>query len=100
MFMFCPRCGGFKFEFLYGGLCWKGCVYCCKGIHCHEDFSHREIDKNSLPVKNPFRALWLRFLYNRIPGNKDLGKKRIKGNKKFRREQKETARKMRSKLFE
>lgn len=98
MFMFCPRCGGHKFEPLFMGLCSKGCVYCCKGIYC-KDFLSENTEKDSLPVKNPFRALWLRFLYNRIPGNKNAGKRRLRENKKFRKEQKEYARKIRAKYL-
>lgn len=80
--MYCPSCGGSIFDALFGGACQKGCVYCGKGINCCELFSE-EIDEKSKTIRNPFKAIWLRYLYNRKPWKKEEGKKRVEENKKF-----------------
>lgn len=89
--MFCPVCGGSDFEQLFGGRCSKSCVYCGKAIYCRKLFAD-EIEKDSLPIKNPIKAALLRLAYNKIPGNKEKGEKNIAAIKAFRDEIAENAR--------
>ncbi len=92
--MFCPECGGSKWENLYGGSCSMRCVYCGKAIYCR-DLCSDEISSDSLPVRNPIKALKLRRAYNKVPGNKERGQKNLKANEAFHRKMAEDARKAR-----
>ena len=89
--MFCPRCGGITRDHLFGGSCSLGCIYCGKGLYCR-DRSSKKIKEESLPTKNPFKALILRIKYNRIPGNKKKGEENLKSNKAFHKKVKEDTR--------
>ena len=80
--IYCPICGGTKFENLYGGTCSKSCVYCNKAINCRDIFTS-QLEVDSIPVGNPFKAVYLRYKYNSIPGNKEKGKVNIEKNKEF-----------------
>lgn len=86
--MFCPNCGGRKFETLFGGMCSKSCVYCGKAVQC-KDRKTGVIEKDSILTKNPLWAIILRILYNRIPGNRAKGRENIKKHEAFNRRVKE-----------
>jgi hypothetical protein len=94
MFMYCPRCGGSDLEYVFCGCREKACVYCGQGINCADPFDG-EMDKDSLPVNSFLKACKLRRKYNKIPGNKEKGKKRVKENKSFWDEVEENGRKIR-----
>jgi hypothetical protein len=72
----------------------EGCVYCGRGINCVNPVDG-EADKDSLPVRGFFKACKLRRKYNKIPGNKEKGEKRVRENKSFWDEIEENGRKMR-----
>lgn len=88
---FCPRCGGTIWSQLYGGDCGKICVYCQKAMYC-SDATTGKMLKDSLPVKNPFKAIMLRMCYNAIPGNRKSGKLRLKNHQEHVKESKEFVR--------
>ena len=78
-----------------GGRCARCCIYCCKTLYCRDIFDD-SIKEDSLPIKNPFKALYLRFIYNMDAKKRKDGKQRVEAQKKFEKEMKETARKMHS----
>lgn len=80
--MYCPRCGGDKFEQLWGN-CSKQCIYCEKAIYCSQPWDKNEIDPETLPIFSKKEALKLRKEYDKFPGNKEKGEKHLKENKKF-----------------
>ncbi|MFH0846236.1 MAG: hypothetical protein V1851_02455 [Patescibacteria group bacterium] len=91
--MFCPRCGGVAKELSSGGSNKKACIYCGKGLFCRDSFSGK-IEKNSLPHFNLFKALWLRFQYNRNPRNKKQGRINLQDYKSFRKQLEKSNRKI------
>jgi len=98
--MFCPRCGGIKREMLVGGWCTGGgCVYCGKTLNCFEPLTYNTI-QDSVPTRNPFKALWLRFMYNCKPGNRAKGKDNIRANEDFHKKNADDARAMRTRAKE
>jgi len=92
--MFCPQCGGIKWEQLFGGNCGRSCVYCGKAMYCRPSYRSKVLILDSIPIKNPFKALWLRFVYNMKPGNRAKGKSNIEANKAYHKEMGDKARQM------
>ncbi|MBU1046723.1 hypothetical protein KKH36_03030 [Patescibacteria group bacterium] len=60
--MYCPRCGGWNFTQLFGGICEKVCDSCNKGINCTDNLTN-EIQEDSVPIRNLKEAAELRRKY-------------------------------------
>lgn len=60
--MYCPRCGGWNFTPIFGGICEKVCDNCNKGINCTDSLTN-EIQEDSVPIRNLEEAAQLRRQY-------------------------------------